>query len=84
MSMGSKKQLKALANLPDNQINLEDVPEVKDWSQAERGKFFRPVKKQISLRVDADVLDWFKARQGKYQTRINEVLREYMNRESMG
>ena len=37
-----------------------------------------PRKAAISLRLDADVLDWFKAQGGGYQTRINAVLRAYM------
>jgi len=37
-----------------------------------------PRKAAVSLRLDADVLDWFKARGAGYQTRINAVLRAYM------
>lgn len=37
-----------------------------------------PRKEAISLRLDADVLDWFRARGAGYQTRINAVLRAYM------
>jgi len=45
-----------------------------------RGRFYRAVKKPISLRLYADVLAWFKARGEKYQSKINEVLRKYMRR----
>ena len=71
-------QLDALAAMPDDTIDLSDMPEVTDWSNWTRGKFYRPVKKQVTLRVDADVLEWFKAKQGGkrgYQTAINAVLR---------
>ena len=37
-----------------------------------------PRKAAISLRLDADVLEWFRARGPGYQTRINAVLRAYM------
>jgi uncharacterized protein (DUF4415 family) len=37
-----------------------------------------PRKAAVSLRLDADVLDWFKTRGAGYQTRINAVLRAYM------
>ena len=37
-----------------------------------------PRKAAISLRLDADVLDWFRTQGGGYQTRINAVLRAYM------
>lgn len=37
-----------------------------------------PRKAAISLRLDADVLDWFRAQGAGYQTRMNAVLRAYM------
>ena len=53
---------RALADKPDEEINTDDVPEILDWSGAKRGMFYRPVKRQITLRLDADVVAWFKAR----------------------
>ena len=37
-------ELEALAALPDDQINTDDIPEVTDWSNAQRGLFYRLVK----------------------------------------
>src|SRR5579872_2020580 len=74
-------ELKALADLPDDQIDTQDIPEVSDWSKAKRGLFYRPIKQQITLRLDADVIAWFKSRMPRgegYQTDINRVLREYV------
>ena len=74
-------QLRALEALPDDQIDTTDIPEILDWSDARRGVFYRPVKKQITLRLDADIIAWFKAhaRNGRgYQTDINRTLREYV------
>ena len=62
----------------DDNLVLDDIPEVEDWREAERGRFFRPRKKQISIRIDMDVLHWFRSQPGAYQTRINEACREYM------
>lgn len=73
-----KAELKTLTALADEDIDTSDIPEVTDWSGAVRGKFYRPVKKPISIRVDADVLAWFRSLGEKYQSRINEALREYM------
>jgi uncharacterized protein (DUF4415 family) len=73
----------ALARLPDNRIDTSDIPEVRDWSGAKRGLFYRPVKQQLTLRIDADVIGWFKshARKGEgYQTNINRALREHVLR----
>jgi uncharacterized protein (DUF4415 family) len=72
--------LHAAAALPDDQINLSDpdAPETLDWSGAVRGRFYKPVKKLKSLRIDADVLAFFEAQGPGYQTRINTVLRKAM------
>ncbi len=75
----------ALAALSDADIDLGDMPEAPDWSDARRGLFYRPLKKQLTLRLDADVVAWFKARSvggDKYQTRINQVLRDYVEKHS--
>lgn len=37
-----------------------------------------PNKERITIRVDADVLDFFKASGPRYQSRMNAVLRAYM------
>jgi uncharacterized protein (DUF4415 family) len=74
-------ELDALADLPDEAIDTADIPERPDWSGAQRGLFYRPVKQQLTLRLDADVIDCFKthATSGEgYQTRINRAMREYV------
>ena len=74
-------ELDLLAALPEEQIDTSDMPEVRDWSGARRGVLFRPVKRQITLRIDADVIEWFRSRRLKgegYQTNINRALREYV------
>ena len=76
-------QMRALEDLPDDQIDTTDAPEVLDWSDARRGVFYRPVKRQITLRLDADIIAWFKSRsrEGRgYQTDINGALREHVRR----
>jgi len=73
-----KDELKKLASMKDDDIDTSDIPEITDWSNAVVGKFYRPIKKQVTLRLDADMLEWFKAQGGKYQARINKALREYM------
>ena len=72
-------EINLLANLEDNEIDTSDIPEVTDWTGAERGKFYRPIKKQVTLRLDADMLQWFREQGGKYQPHINQALREYMD-----
>ena len=81
MKKASRKQAKelaALARMPDEKIDLTDAPEAREWRGAVVGKFYRPIKRPVTIRVDADVLAWLK-RQGRgYQTRINKLLREAM------
>ncbi|HEV2135550.1 MAG TPA: BrnA antitoxin family protein [Terracidiphilus sp.] len=57
------------------------MPEITDWSKAVRGGLYRPVKRPLSLRLDADVVDWFQRQGEGYQTRMNAVLREYVERQ---
>ncbi|MDF5732323.1 MAG: BrnA antitoxin family protein [Rhizonema sp. PD38] len=76
-----KAQLDTLTDLPEEEIDTDDIPEVKDWIGAKRGLFYRPVKQQITLRLDADIIDWFKRHHPEgegYQTSISRVLREYV------
>lgn len=66
-------------------IRTDLIPEVTDWSDGKRGLFYRPIKKQITLRLDADLIDWFKRHHSEdegYQTRINSALREYVRQQT--
>ena len=68
--------------MKDEDIDLSDIPEISPEMFA-RGiirRGLKPVvrKKQLTLRMDSDVIEWFK-RQGRgYQTKINSLLRAYM------
>jgi uncharacterized protein (DUF4415 family) len=77
-----KAELEALEALPDELIDTNEMPEVRDWSKARRGVFYRPIKQQLTLRLDADLIEWFKGHSSQgtegYQTRINAALREYV------
>jgi uncharacterized protein (DUF4415 family) len=77
-----RAELARAAALPDHKINLADpdAPEALDWSGAVRGKFYRPRKEQLTLRLDADILAFYRAQapEGGYQTAINRDLRETM------
>jgi uncharacterized protein (DUF4415 family) len=72
------KEIRRLTKMADEDIDTSELPEVDDFTDAVRGRFYRPVKQQITLRLDADLLAWFRSQGGKYQTRINAALREYM------
>ena len=75
-----QRQLEALKNKPDSEIDFSDIPELTDadFKNAVRGRFYRPVKQAVSLRLDADVIEWLKKDGDGYQTRANQMLRERM------
>lgn len=74
-----RKKLIGLAAHPDREIDLSDIPEIQELpSDAVIGKFYRPKKASVTIRIDTDVLAWLKASGGGYQTRINEYLRRLM------
>ena len=74
-----RRELTNLAARPDAAIDYSDAPETPARPSAiEVGRFYRPVKQLVSIRVDADVLAWFRDRGKKYQTYMNEVLRREM------
>ena len=75
-----RKELARLDALPADQIDTSDIPELTDeqWASAVRGRFYRPIKQQITARLDADVLAWLKAGGQGYQTRMNAILRRAM------
>ncbi|WP_395651156.1 BrnA antitoxin family protein [Brevundimonas sp.] len=64
--------------MSDNDIDYSDIPQQLDWTGAVRGKFYRPNKEAVTIRLDSDVVAWFKASEPKYQTAVNRVLRDYM------
>ncbi|NQD74080.1 BrnA antitoxin family protein [Pseudomonas sp. CM27] len=77
MTKTSKTDWSRLARQDDQAIDTSDIPELND-------NFFReaelrvPAKQTVTIRLDTDVLAWFKEQGGGYQTRINQLLRQYM------
>lgn len=71
--------LRRLAQRPDREIDLSEIPEIRQFpSDAVIGRFYRPKKQSVTLRLDADVLAWLKASGEGYQTRVNAYLRQLM------
>jgi uncharacterized protein (DUF4415 family) len=77
------QEVESLKKLSDQPIDLTDMPETTeaDWADAGRGVFYRPVKQQISIRLDSDVLQWLRSKGRGYQSRINQILRSAMTDE---
>jgi uncharacterized protein (DUF4415 family) len=75
-----KRKLAQLAERPDAEIDFSDIPPLQEsfWRNAVRNPFYRPVKQQLTVRLDADVVAWLRQQGKGYQTRLNKVLREAM------
>ena len=81
LSTEARKELEALVARPDSGIDTSDIPEIRELpSGAVVGRFYRPKKTTVTMRLDADVVAWLKASGEGYQTRINAYLRELMYR----
>jgi uncharacterized protein (DUF4415 family) len=79
LSDEDRKELRKLAARPDREIDLTDIPEIEEIpSDAVIGRFYRPKKTIVTIRLDADVVAWIKASGEGYQTRINAYLRQMM------
>jgi uncharacterized protein (DUF4415 family) len=80
LTAADRRQLRKIAELPDSEIDTSDIPELTEeqWKNAVRGRFYRPVKQQITARLDSDVLHWLKSQGKGYQSRMNDILRREM------
>jgi hypothetical protein len=81
LTADQQNELQKLANLPDSGIDTSDIPEVKDWSKAQRGRFFRPgSSRRIPIYLDADVQDFLMQQAQQHHkdasTLANELLRK--------
>ena len=81
LTAAQREELKALQEMPDEEIDYSDIPPITDWSGAVIGRFYRPVKETVTIRLDADVLDWLKQGGRGYQTRVNRILRAVMEQQ---
>lgn len=75
-----RAELTRLGKLSDSDIDFSDIPRLNEkfWKNAVRNPFFKPVKKQLTVRLDADVLAWLKSGGRGYQTKLNGILRRAM------
>ncbi len=82
-SKRSRTDWKRVDALKDEEIDLSDTPEVPPemFARAVVRRGLKPVprKAQLTLRLDSDVLEWFRKQGQGYQTKINALLRAYMD-----
>ena len=78
LSAEQKARLDSVAAMPDEQIDYSDAPSLADAVWMKVATELPHTKKQITLRIDAEVLDFFKHTGARYQSRMNAVLRSYV------
>ena len=76
------EELRKLAAMTDESIDYSDIPELIDLTGFIVGKFYRPVKETVTIRLDSDVLRWLKQGGKGYQSRLNALLRKEMQTNS--
>ena len=84
-SKKSRTDWKRVDALEDDKINFSDAPELTPqmFARAVVRRGLKPVarKKLLTLRVDSDVVEWYRSQGSGYQTRINALLRAYMEKQ---
>ena len=83
----AKKRIErdARAARASHRIDAREIAAVGGGLGVKRGLFYRPVKQQLTLRIDADVVAWFRAHAPKgvgYQSDMNRALREYVRKQN--
>ena len=84
----SKTDWQRLKDMPDAAITLAaeedsdnlplDDPFFETARRLQPSALLKEAKQQITLRIDADVLEWFRASGSGYQSRMNAVLKAYV------
>jgi len=77
---GKRDAALAAARGPDP--TPRDLRQIRELTRAELAHLYKPVKQKISVRLDRDILAWLKSGEGGYQTRLNRLLREAMQRDA--
>lgn len=78
MSKTSKTDWSRLNKINDEEIDYSDIAEL-DEAFFKNAEVRMPVKQSVTIRLDSDVLTWFKEQGKGYQSRINKLLRVYMD-----
>ena len=80
--MKSRTNWKRLHAMRDEEIDFSDTPRIDPAIFKKMVVRMPQPKELVSIRIDPDVLGWFRQQGRKYQTRINAVLRSYVEAHS--
>ena len=79
MSLSKEERMKKLEEIKDEDIDFSDITELDESFWENAVVEYPEKKKSVTIRLDTDVLEWFQSKGKGYQTRINSVLRSYVN-----
>ncbi len=77
LSSKLKDEAAKLLAMPDEEIDYSDIPKLSDEQLEQFSRYYRPIKKHLTLRIDADVLAWFE-KHNNFRDLINQICRIYM------
>ena len=75
-----ERKIAAISNIKDEEINTTDIQPLTDdsFKNAIFNPYYKPVKKQLTVRLDAVLIEWLKGQGKGYQTRLNDILKKAM------
>jgi uncharacterized protein (DUF4415 family) len=76
-----KSDLKRIDTMTDENIDYSDIPPLGDEFFTQKTVSFSPSKQQLTIQLDQDILEWLKAQGKGYESQINHILREVMERQ---
>ena len=79
MKQSSRIDLSRIKKMKDSSIDYSDISETDKMFWADAEIIFPSKKIHLSIRLDNDIIEWFKQYGTGYQTKINRVLRSYIN-----
>ena len=74
LTLKQKREIAKLERMPESSIDYSDIPSAHEPTT----RLYRPLKEQVTARIDADVLAWLKTDGRGYQSRMNAILRREM------
>lgn len=77
-----RREIEALKKQPDSRIDTSDIPEVRDWSKAVRGKFFRPgISRQIPIYLDPEIQEFLSKQAARRRMETSALVNKLLKKD---
>ena len=74
-------EIQAFQNTDFSDAPVLSKEQLQQFTLSHLSRLYKPVKKEIHVRLDADIIEWLKKEGRGYQTRLNAILRDVMLQE---